>query len=311
MTRVTYLGVIPISSYFISESLRQNTFWLRIMKEHLLFIRIGLPCEEQAMRAEAQRLENEAGRLLDEARHLGGSANEKKIFEFNRNVISLLTAIIGFKSRVLRTLVCCEVPPVANFPLILDHIRREAIYFRAALVRLNEKIPVGPVEMFIQEEVFWLRIMADHSKFIAHLLDPAERGFVRLAMDFSKRFDELRFIAEDFETMLVPRTFENSLLPDAGMPPKRPAVFGKGLPEPYNVGSLDRFAGETISATGDLLDFKRTARDLIAACRVLSYINPLLADHVVREAERAIEDLTIFRRHLPPPCGKSPLKSFE
>jgi hypothetical protein len=48
------------------------------MKEHLLFIRIGLPCEEQAMRAEAQRLENEAGRLLDEARHLGGRRMRKR-----------------------------------------------------------------------------------------------------------------------------------------------------------------------------------------------------------------------------------------
>lgn len=300
------MEVIPISSYFISESLRQNTFWLRIMKEHLLFIRLGLPCEEQSMRAEAQHLENEAARLLDEARHLRGSAGEKAVFEFNRNVISLLTAIIGFKSHVLRTLVCCEVPPAANFPLIIDHIRREAIYFRAALVRLNEKIPVGPVEMFIQEEVFWLRIMADHSKFIAHLLDPAERGLVRLAVDFSSRFDELRFIAEDFETMLVPQAFENSLLPDYGKLGRRPAVFGKGLPEPYNVGSLDRFAAETISATEELRDFKRTARDLIAACRVLSYINPLLADHVVREAERAIEDFTIFHRRLPSPCGMRP-----
>ena len=81
------MEVVPISSYFIRESLRQNTFWLRIMKEHLLFIRLGLPCEEQAMRAEAQRLENEAGRLLDEARRLGGAASEKTVFEFNRTVI--------------------------------------------------------------------------------------------------------------------------------------------------------------------------------------------------------------------------------
>jgi len=78
MARATYWGVVPISSYFISESLRQNTFWLRIMKEHLLFIRLGLPCEEQAMRAEAQRLENEAGHLLDEARHLGGRRMRKR-----------------------------------------------------------------------------------------------------------------------------------------------------------------------------------------------------------------------------------------
>ncbi len=298
--------MIPIPSYFISESLRQSTFWLRIMKEHLLFIRLGLSCDEQALRSEAQRLENEAARLLDEARRLAGAPSEHKIFEFNRSVIAFLTKVIEFKSLVLRTLVCCKVRAGANFPLLLDHIRREAIHFRAALVRLNEKIPVGPVEMFIQEEVFWLRIMADHSKFIAHLLDPSERGFVRLATDFSGRFDELRFHAEDFETMLVPQIFENSQLPDAGMPPRRPAVFGQGLPEPYNVGSLDRFAGETIAATADLRDFKRTARDLLVACRVLSIIDPLLADHVLREAERAIEDFTILRRCLPAPCGARP-----
>ena len=32
---------------FIEESLRQNKFWLRIMKEHALFIRLGLPCDEK------------------------------------------------------------------------------------------------------------------------------------------------------------------------------------------------------------------------------------------------------------------------
>lgn len=291
-----------MSSYFTTESLRQSTFWLRIMKEHLLFIRIGLPCEKQELRAEAQRLEGEASCLLEEARRLGGSS-ESTVAEFNRTVIAFVTIVIQFKSRILRALLCCEIPPAGNFPLIMDHIRREAIYFRTALVRLNEQLPVGPVEMLIQEEVFWLRIMADHSKFIAHLLDPAERRLIDRVMDFSKQFDNLRCEAEDFETMLVPQTFENSLLPDAGAPSRRPAVLGKGLPEPYNVGALDRFTGETITATAELRDFKRTARDLVASCRLLSYINPLLADHVLREAERAVEDLSIFRKKLPPPCG--------
>lgn len=49
-------------------------------------------------------------------------------------------------------------------------------------------------------------------------------------------------------------------------------------------------------------DFKQAASNLISNCRVLSIIPPLLADHVLREANRAIEDLNLDRLILPSPC---------
>ena len=39
--------------------------------------------------------------------------------------------------------------------------------------------------------------MADHAKFIGHLLDPSERKLVEQARDFSNDFDQLLFQAVD------------------------------------------------------------------------------------------------------------------
>lgn len=289
-------------SDFIRESLRQNLFWLRIMAEHALFMRLGLPCEEVALRLETEFLQREFEQLLEEARKIALNPTEGAVYNLNREAINLTTAMIDFKSRLLKLIICCNIRTGFNFPLLIDHIRREAIYFRAALVRLQEGIPVGPVENLIQEELFWLRIMADHSKFISSLLDQSERSFIEIARNFSEQFDQLRLHSRDFESMLVPQTFENSLLDDTDPAPLRPGVFGEGLPKPYSIGSLDRFTGEALQSTAELRDFKRTALELITDCRVLSIIPPLLADHVVREAVRAIEDISMAQKQLPPPC---------
>ncbi len=293
------------TSNFIRESLRQNLFWLRIMMEHAIFIRLGLPCEDEALRSEARRLEEEFSRLLNQARCIRLRPNSRSTVErLNREAINLTTAIIDFKSRVLKLIICCDITTGFNFPLLIDHLRREAIFFRTSLIRLQEEINVGPVETLIQEELFWLRIMADHSKFILHLLDPSERRFTEIAESFSQRFDQLRLHARDFESMLVPQTFENSLLDDADIFQTRPGVLGEGLPEPFSIGTLERFTDEAVAATKELRDFKKTALELITNCRVLSIISPLLADHVLREAVRAIEDITLFEKRLPAPCSR-------
>lgn len=88
-----------------------------------------------------------------------------------------------------------------NFPLLVDHVSREAFYFRNRLEELNtgrlEPLP----DAIIDENVFFLRIMADHAKFISHLLDPSERKLVDQANEFSHDFDQLLFQAKDLESM--------------------------------------------------------------------------------------------------------------
>src|SRR5690606_8687904 len=89
-----------------------------------------------------------------------------------------------------------------NLPLLVDHIRREAEYFIMTLTRINKGID-DPIEAeIVRENIFWLRIMADHSRFIRHLLDPSERNLIRAADQFAGEFDTLLAQARDLESMV-------------------------------------------------------------------------------------------------------------
>jgi hypothetical protein len=61
---------------------------------------------------------------------------------------------------------------------------------------------------------------------------------------------------------------------------------------------LGEFLDQNRVSVKSLRDFKQTARDLIAQCKIKSIIHPLLADHVFREAERFLEIIDMFERVL-------------
>lgn len=163
------------------------------------------------------------------------------------------------------------MPGANNFPLLIDHVSREANYFRNRLKQLNTGRLDPLPDAIINENVFFLRIMAEHAKFIAHLLDPSERKMVELARNFSHDFDQLLFQARDLESM---------------------------RPQSQTVPLLSQFLDQNRVSVKSLRDFKKTARELIEACRIKSIIHPLLADHVFREAERFLTMIDMFEQHL-------------
>lgn len=165
----------------------------------------------------------------------------------------------------------CQLPGQNNFPLLVDHVSREAFYFRNRLEQLNTGRLDPLPDAIINENVFFLRIMADHAKFIGHLLDPSERKLVDQARQFSEEFDQLLFQARDIDSM---------------------------RPQSQTVPLLDQFLDQNRVSVKSLRDFKKTARDLIEACRIKSIIHPLLADHVFREAERFLVIIDLFESTL-------------
>jgi ribosomal protein L29 len=246
---------------FITESMSLNLFWLRIMKEHSLFLRLGLPCDQRELIERAMFFEQAFDRLLERARRIQGGT-VPVVRALNEESIQLVRELIEYKTRLLLMMLECRLGGF-NYPLLIDHIRREAIYFVNHLERLQRGEMTNPVTNLLLEEVFWLRIMADHSKFIKHLLDPSERQLVETADDLSEELDELRFQAEDFESFL--------------------------RINPIFVPSLGRFTNDAIGAIMNIRDFKAQARNLIARCEIISLIPELLADHVLREAEHSLE----------------------
>lgn len=241
--------------------LSEMQFWLRIMKEHAIFIRLGLPCTETRLIQMAQSFETRYA-ALEEKSH---TVCPEDVDALAQEVLDLTLEFIQYKTMILDRIITCNLAGGNLFPLLIDHIRREAIRLTVNIVRFRRGMLMLPTEELLLNETFWLRIMADHSKFIVHLLDPSERRLIGTAQGFSNLFDNLRQQAKDFDSML------------------------EITPEP--IPSLVRFSGETLEAGTSIRDFKAAATKLLTECKILSIIPPLLGDHIRREADRFIEDI--------------------
>lgn len=260
-----------MSNEFVARSLDEVRFWSRIMKEHSLFLRLGFRCEDKQLINEANQFYSVFEAIENKAHAFTTSTDPQTIYRFNDEVRNAATFIWAFKRKVLGLILSCQLPGANNFPLLVDHVSREANYFRNRLVELNSGVLEPLPDAIIDENVFFLRIMADHAKFIGHLLDPSERKLVEQAENFSEEFDQLLFQAKDLESM---------------------------RPQSQTGPLLDQFLDQNRVSVKSLRDFKKTAKELIEACRIKSIIHPLLADHVFREAERFLFIIDMFEQKL-------------
>lgn len=254
----------------VEQSLDEILFWSRIMKEHAFFLSLGFTFEQQRLIEEAQYFIHLFETIEERARRFPSDAEFNQIYRFNSEVYQAAVAVWHYKRKVLGLILRCEIL-TNNYPLLVDHISREAAYFANRLKELNEGNLPNQRDSIIDENVFFLRIMADHAKFIGHLLDPSERQLVEQAREFGHDFDQLVFQAIDLDSM---------------------------RPQSETDPLLSQFLDENRVSVRSLRDFKKTARELIEACRIKSNIHPLLADHTFREAERFLEIIDLFEQTL-------------
>jgi hypothetical protein len=260
-----------MSDRVVAQSLDEIRFWSRIMKEHSLFLKLGFRCEDTQLINEANRFYRVFEGIEQRAHAFRLDVDPAIIQQFNIEVHAVVSHIWVFKRRILDLILTCRLPGQNNFPLLVDHTSREAYYFRNRLTELNQGKLEPLHDAIIDENVFFLRIMADHAKFIGHLLDPSERKLVEQAREFSHDFDQLLYQAKELDFMR-PQSQTNPL--------------------------LTQFLDQNRVSVKSLRDFKQTARDLIEQCKIKSIIHPLLADHVFREAERFLEIIDMFEAAL-------------
>lgn len=253
---------------FPELNMHQICFWLRIMKEHSLFIKLGLPCDQKELQEEAQQFYNIFQDLEKRSKQV---QCDQDFVCYVDMVIVAVKNIFAFKRHLLLLLVECRIRGGANYPLLIDHISREALYFLKLLGKIRDGEMKYPVDAIISENVFWLRIMADHLKFIRGLLDPSEREAFNQTQSLSDKFDQLNLHARDLESILWHSRVNNDFI---------------------------RFEKTVTTSMVQLRDFKATAEKLIENCSVLSLIPPLLADHVRREAEHFLEILEQIQSEL-------------
>lgn len=287
---------------FVVLSLELHLFFARIMKEHSFFLKAGFTPANASCAKEAEFFKQEFEKLLLHAvslsngvishkvlhsgeivteftacaeqqtqRFTGICINDEitakelrlccgedvcvsselcqKVKNLNQTSIRLLDSLIGFKEKILNNVLCCQIFTM-NYPLLLEHIIREAKLYRTYVCNFENGMDFDCQSMK-QIEQFWNQIMMEHALFIRGLLDPCENKLIEASDSFAN--DYARLLSES--KRMHEKTMTRS-------------------------GPLE----ETIK----FRDFKKTATEGIEDCKIRSIILPLLADHVLREANHYI-----------------------
>ena len=182
------------------------------------------------------------------------------VSRINSRAIRLISELIVFKATVLEMQNRCEMFTV-NYPLLIEHILREARLYLELVRKLQRQGFIDLKRDVLEQEAFWNRIMAEHSKFIRGLLDPTERELFAIANDFANEFDQLEREAIAAIDRMIP---------------------GEKVTE------------DSLIATEAIRDFKAQATEGLLSCNIRSIIIPLLGDHVLREANHFLRLLRMF-----------------
>lgn len=302
---------------FIRQSLELNLFFMRILKEHAIFLEAGFGPNNQSLAQQADAFKCEFTALLSETIMLAHGIlsldvlNSGELFtkftcdaerateyytgipidsnltlmEFslgqqstlissptlvdqvaalNQRAIAAASFLADYKTKLLHDVISCKLFTF-NYPLLIDHILREANFYIKLLHQLQNRQMLNLVEDMIEQQKFWDRIMAEHSKFIRGLLDPTEVDLFNSANRYGKVFDDL---TKQAMTMNEQTTI---------------------LPE---------LTSKTLKATASLRDFKTAGTEGLLHCKIKALIVPLLADHTLREANHYLRLLNTFSGRL-------------
>lgn len=290
------------SNNYVVKSLELHLFFGRIMKEHSFFLKAGFTPANAAFSRRADFFIREFEKLLCQAvmfsngvvsnevlcsgeivteftalaekqtarftgipinveitakelRLSGGNCHSKishqmwsQVKNLNSRALRLLDGLITFKENILRNVLDCNMFTL-NYPLLIEHILREAKLYRECLNMLEKEGDLSNRSMK-EIECFWNRIMMEHAQFIRGLLDPCETELFNVADEFAKDYSALLEQSRNAHN----RTMQ----------------------------------GNSLEETVKFREFKTAGTNGIEQCKIRSIILPLLADHVLREANHYI-----------------------
>lgn len=292
---------------YVILSLETHLFFGRIMKEHSLFLLAGFPAKETEFiqRADQFRKEFEDGlrktvQLADgiiseevlnsgevvteftqkaecQTRDLIGIPIDVKITEaeeglragkcvrvnreivyhvrmLNRQMLGSLNGLILFKEEILKEMTTGKLY-TTNYPLLIEHILREAKLYCQIISELEKRGRIFAPDLK-NLEIFWNQIMMEHAQFIRGLLDPTECELMEKADGFAKDYCQLLEEAREQDRKV-----------------------------------MNTLTARTLQTTKQYQEFKTAGTEGITGCEIRSIILPLLADHVLREANHYLRIL--------------------
>lgn len=178
----------------------------------------------------------------------------RRVRALNERALELVKGLIGFKEKLICEVKECQIF-TTNYPLLIEHILREARLYCRLIEQLLDKGCISE-EVLLETESFWNPIMMEHALFIRGLLDPTEEELILAADGFARDYHALLCEARE-----------------------------------KDCEAMDSLRERTIKETEKYRDFKAAGTKGIVCCEVSSIILPLLADHVLREANHYLRIL--------------------
>lgn len=195
-----------------------------------------------------QNITNKEQNLSSNIKCRNISENYRQVKQLNQIALKLLNGLISFKEEILRKVLHCEIFTM-NYPLLIEHIIREAKLYRE-YVHMLEKNGTLNCHTMKEIECFWNQIMMEHAMFIRGLLDPSEDDL----------FDSANAFADEYSKLLEAcRNVNDKIL-----------------------------KSDSLNTTKRFQEFKTAGTKGIEQCKIRSVILPLLTDHVLREANHYI-----------------------
>lgn len=230
----------------------------KIIDSNELITQWTLPTEEKTQRYTGIAIDTSITKAAANL-HSGTNPNITQAFVeqitfINQAAIRLLDGFINYQEDLMQAILACE--KFSNMYItMMEHITDEARWYRGELIDLENGIQIEKRDVKTME-LFWTRIMRDHAWFIRGLLDPVQAAEIEAADAFATGFNELL------------------------------ARLQK-----VNQADMGPLTNDIKLQTKELRVFKATATKAIEECKIKSIILPLIADHVLREANHYLRML--------------------
>lgn len=240
------LDVVNISNGIVSD---------KVLNSGEVVTEFTLSAEQQAQRFIGININQRITKLELKLQGSRGMRISNSMFNqvrrINIRAISLLNGLIDLKERILNNVLSCKMFTM-NYPLLIEHIIREAKLYREYVIDLQDNGEIN-CKKINKGERFWNQIMMEHALFIRGLLDPSENELIETSDSFAKDYAHLLEKSKKTHDRTIS---ENTL--------------------------------ESLKETTKFRDFKAAGTKGIEECQIKSIILPLLADHVLREANHYI-----------------------
>ena len=270
-----------------------------VLDSQELVTRFTIPAEQKTSRLTGIAIDSRISEMeknLRSGRGTGCSrAFVRMVNRLNERALGLVNGLIQFKENILKEVGRCRLF-TTNYPLLIQHILREAKLYRAVLLGLRRNRKISWKELYGDED-FWNQIMMEHALFIRGLLDPTEEKLIKTANQFAGEYRKLLEMAER-------ENGDCSRQEGAGCGCRQEkADSGNrenadcGCRENREPGSREHLCRKSLEETLKYREFKTAGAEGILNCSIVSVILPLLADHVLREANHYIRILKMN-------CGK-------